>query len=45
MDALREAGCMRLAARIDDLKRIGYRIVSQMETAGDKRYAKYFLTE
>ncbi len=29
LDALREFGCMRLAARIDDLKKAGHRIVSE----------------
>lgn len=50
LDALREFGCMRLAARIAVLKKRGYRIESENEFSknryGDKiRYARYFLNE
>ena len=50
MDALREFGCMRLAARISDLKERGYQIESVMECNrnryGEKiRYTRYFLNE
>ena len=46
LDALREFGCMRLAARIADLKRQGINIEQIMETslnrAGEKvHYARY----
>ena len=46
LDALREFGCMRLAARISDLKRQGVNIIQDMETslnrAGEKvHYARY----
>lgn len=46
--ALREFGCMRLASRITDLKRKGYIITKEMETARNKagepvRYARYRL--
>ena len=48
LDALREFGCMRLASRITDLKRKGYVITKEMETAQNKagepvRYARYRL--
>lgn len=41
-------GCMRLASRISDLKRMGYVITKQMETGKNKagkptRYARYRL--
>lgn len=46
LDALREFGCMRLASRITDLKRRGYSITTEMETAKNRagepvRYARY----
>ena len=31
MEALRDLGCMRLASRISDLKKKGYRIESELE--------------
>lgn len=48
LTALREFGCMRLASRITDLKRKGYIITKEMETAENKagepvRYARYRL--
>lgn len=48
LDALREFGCMRLASRISELKRAGYPISKDMETAKNKagepvRYARYRL--
>lgn len=48
LDALREFGCMRLASRISELKRAGYPINKDMETAKNKagepvRYARYRL--
>ena len=50
LDALREFGCMRLAARISDLKKRGYRIDSTMIEDKNRygettRYAKYTLRE
>lgn len=39
LDALREFGCMRLGARIWDLKRRGYNITRTMET-GINRYGR-----
>jgi len=48
LEALKEFGCMRLGARIHDLKRMGYDIGMELETAvnryGEKtRYARYTL--
>lgn len=50
LDAMREFGCMRLASRITDLKRRGYPITRQMETAKNRagepvRYARYRMGE
>ena len=36
LDALRDLGVMRLASRISDLKRLGYPIVSTVETVKNK---------
>ena len=48
VDALRDYGCMRLGARIWDLKRMGHHIDMALETGenryGEKtRYARYTL--
>ena len=48
LDALRDYGCMRLGARIHDLKAMGYDIRTTSETArnryGEKtHYARYTL--
>jgi hypothetical protein len=43
LDALRRFGCLRLAARVDDLRSAGHRISTEMVTAGGKRYAVYRL--
>ena len=48
LDAMREFGCMRLGARIADLKERGYHIISGRETAKNRygkkvRYARYHL--
>ena len=46
MDALTEAGCFRLAARINDLRRDGHDIVTTtIETDGGKHIAQYTLKE
>ena len=45
LDALREAGCFRLAARIYDLKAQGHDIRRQMVTVNGKRVALYTLTQ
>lgn len=46
LDALKEYGIMRLASRVSELKRAGFPIVSEMETAKNRngepvRYARY----
>ena len=50
LEAIRDLGCMRLAARIDDLKRDGHAIRREMETSKNRygeniRYARYRLVE
>lgn len=50
LEALREFGCMRLGARIYDLKRAGYDIESKIESHrnsyGERvSYARYTLKE
>ena len=46
LEALKEIGCMRLASRISDLKRLGYPIVSEIETVtnrfGEKCHIKRY---
>lgn len=36
LEALRDLGCMRLASRISDLKRMGYKITSETETVKNR---------
>lgn len=44
MDAIRELGCMRLAARVRELKQAGYDVRSTtVRMAGGKTFAKYEL--
>lgn len=44
LEALRKFGCMRLGARIWELKRDGHRIESVMiDVSDDKRVASYLL--
>ena len=45
MQALQDYGCMRLAARIDDLRGKGYRIKTEMVKRNGKRFARYRLDE
>lgn len=49
LEALRDIGCMRLASRISDLKRLGYSIVSEIETVenrfGEKCHIKRYRME
>ncbi len=49
LEALKEIGCMRLASRISDLKRLGYPIVSEIETVenrfGEKVHIKRYRME
>ena len=46
MDALQDLGVMRLASRISDLRRLGYPIISKVETVknryGEKCYIKRY---
>jgi hypothetical protein len=43
LEALRELGCFRLAARVYDLERAGYTIKRRMVERNGKRYAAYRL--
>lgn len=43
--ALNAFGCMRLSARIAELRKQGFNIVTTTETKNGKRYARYFLLE
>ena len=43
MEALQQYRCMRLAARVKDLKDSGYNILSRMVEQGGKRFAEYRL--
>ena len=50
LDALREFGCMRLASRMSDLKRLGYSVKRTMETSKNRydepvSYARYTICE
>lgn len=50
LEAMQDIGCMRLAARIADLKRDGHAIRREMETSKnrygeDTSYARYRLVE
>ena len=41
LQALNKYGCLRLAARIGDIKREGYPIVSRLVSHNGKRFAEY----
>ena len=43
LDALRDFGCFRLAARVADLRREGLPIECASETKNGKRFARYYL--
>jgi hypothetical protein len=43
LDALQGCGCLRLAARILELKSRGHNIVREMVTDGEKTFARYRL--
>lgn len=50
LEAMQDLGCMRLGARVYDLKRDGYAIKKEMETSKnrygeDTSYARYRLVE
>ena len=43
IDALQGCGCMRLAARINDLRADGHNIITETEKQNGKKFAKYYL--
>ena len=43
LDALHGCGCMRLAARINDLRADGHLIGTEMVSKNGKKFAQYFL--
>ena len=43
LDALRDYGCFRLAARVDELRKIGLCITTEFVMRRGKRYASYRL--
>ena len=50
IDAYRDIGCMRLAARISDIRNKGYKIRSEFEESKNRygvkvMYVRYFLDE
>ena len=45
LDALRDHGCFRLAARINDLRRDGHAIRTALVVRGGKKVAEYRLVD
>lgn len=45
LTALKRYGCLRLAARVDELRSQGYQIVSRLVERGGKRFAQYRLVK
>ena len=45
MDALRGCGCLRLAARVRELRQQGHNIVSTLVTENGKAFARYTLAK
>lgn len=43
LEAEQRFGCLRLAARIDELRRAGYAIETRQVAQGGKRFARYSL--
>jgi hypothetical protein len=43
IEALEGSGCLRLAARIEDLRRKGHEITTEMVEKNGKRFARYRL--
>lgn len=43
LEALRLFNCLRLAARIEEIKEQGYPVKTEIVSANGKRYAKYIL--
>lgn len=44
LEALNLYGCFRLAARIKDLRKLGYGIETKEETENGKRFASYWIS-
>jgi len=44
-DALQHIGCMRLASRIDELRKAGHTITTEMVTSNGKEHARYHLSK
>ena len=42
-EALQEAGCFRLAARINDLRKKGHDVRTMTANSGNKHFAVYYL--
>lgn len=42
-DALRDVGCMRLGARISELRRDGHPIADEWIESNGKRFKRYFI--
>ena len=45
MQAINMWKCTRLAARINDLRKLGYKIITISTSANGKRFAKYYLID
>ena len=43
LEALQHLGCFRLAARVEELRRLGHNIITETVNVGPKSYARYFL--
>ena len=43
IEALEGSGCLRLAARVEELRRKGYNITTEMVEKNGKRFARYTL--
>lgn len=43
LEALNHFGCFRLGARIYEIKKLGYKVKTEIERQGDKHWAKYSL--
>jgi hypothetical protein len=43
LEALEKCGCLRLAARVSDLKAAGHTILTERVSANGKTYARYRL--
>lgn len=41
IEALNEFGCFRLAARIGDIRKLGYEVKTEMVSVGGKSWASY----